>query len=295
MSEQNQGKSGLPATIEKSQKVFEMAVNSASEISVVQNASAAFKAVGVVTMLRQALSDEVVKAVFMPLMNTKIGFLTDRTGKPNWKGETKPLYTVDVVRDAIIDAVSIGLLPTGNQFNILAERMYPTKEGYTALLSKIGCKYLMNIGIDKGSNKDYAEIPVQINYSHNGEKNALKIDVTVKKDSYASMDALKGKAERKAKKQLYEYITGCDLGDGDEDSTGMNVSQQNNNQSNSPKQNIKPPMPKPSGNIPNANDKNSDIEEAKTVEDDKEKKSNKSAISENKNFDNENDDGGLFK
>ena len=42
---------------------------------------------------------------------------------------------------------------------------------------------------------------------------------TVRKDEYSSRDELRGKAERRAKKALYEYITGCDFGDADEDSS----------------------------------------------------------------------------
>ena len=41
----------------------------------------------------------------------------------------------------------------------------------------------------------------------------------VPKDSFSSYDQMKGKAERRAKKALYEYLTGCDLGDADEDSS----------------------------------------------------------------------------
>lgn len=95
-----------------------------------------------------------MERVFMPLMNTKVGFLTDRNGRPRKNGTVQPLYTIPVVRDAIIDAVSIGLLPTGNQFNIIAERMYPTKEGYTALLRKLGVKYFIDVSLTKAKPPD---------------------------------------------------------------------------------------------------------------------------------------------
>ena len=51
-----------------------------------------------------------------------------------------------------------------------------------------------------------------------GEKNSFGIVATVKKDDYSSPDQIRGKAERRAKKALYEYITGCDFGDADEQS-----------------------------------------------------------------------------
>ena len=199
----------LPATILAAKEKFELACKDASALQIVSNFGAAFTAVNVIALLREAMTDEVMDKVFMPLMNTKIGFLTDPL----------PLYTRDIVRDCIIDAVTIGLLPTGNQFNIIAERMYPTKEGYTSLLRKLGVKYFIDTSYDKGQTQNFAEIPCKINYEYNGEKNGFSIIATVKTDDYSSHDQLRGKAERKAKKALYEYITGCDFGDADEQSS----------------------------------------------------------------------------
>lgn len=207
----------LPATVLAAKEKFELACKDASALQIVSNFGAAFTAVNVIALLREAMTDEVMDKVFMPLMNTKIGFLTDRNGRARSGGRAPlPLYTRDIVRDCIIDAVTIGLLPTGNQFNIIAERMYPTKEGYTSLLRKLGVKYFIDTSYDKGQTQNFAEIPCKINYEYNGEKNGFSIIATVKKDDYSSHDQLRGKAERKAKKALYEYITGCDFGDADE-------------------------------------------------------------------------------
>lgn len=204
---------------EASKQKFELACERAQKLELINNAAAAFSAVEIVSTLREALTPEIMQKVFMPLMNTKIGFLTDHNGKPRSGGRPAlPLYNVDVVRDCIIDAVAAGLLPTGNQFNIIAERMYPTKEGYTALLKKIGAKYMLNIGNDQSQTPGYAEIPVTINYEYKGDKRSFKIMTCVKKDDYSSADQLKGKAERRGKKVLYEYLTGCDLGEADETS-----------------------------------------------------------------------------
>ena len=94
----------LPATIEAAKEKFALACQEATTLEIVGNVAAAFNAVGVVTLLREALTEEVMDKVFMPLMNTKIGFMTDRTGKPDKRGNVKPLYSRDVVRDCIIDA-----------------------------------------------------------------------------------------------------------------------------------------------------------------------------------------------
>ena len=210
--------------MQAAQDKFVIAAIQASQMKVVNNFAAAFTAVGVVKMLRDALTDQVMNEVFMPLMNTKLGFLTDRTAEQMEKGKCNSLYTVEVVRDCLIDAVSMGLMPTGNQFNILAGRMYPTKEGYSALLNKIGCKYIPEVGLDESEpNAKAAIIPVLMQYSYNGEKNRLLVKATCKKDSYSSLDQLRGKAERKAKKVLYEYLTGQDLGEDGETAATIDV------------------------------------------------------------------------
>jgi len=216
--EQNK-EQNLPTTVVAAKQQFELACKEAQGLQIIGNFGAAFQAVNVVSLLKQALTNEVMDAVFMPLMNTKIGFLTDRNGRPNSRGQVKAPYSREIVRDCIIDAVAIGLLPTGNQFNIIAERMYPTKEGYTALLRKLGVKYFIEVSYDKGQTQGFAEIPCKISYKYDGENNNFSIVATVKKDDYSSPDQLRGKAERRAKKALYEYITGCDFGDADEESS----------------------------------------------------------------------------
>ena len=213
----------LPATIVAAQEKFEVALRDASAIDIVNNFGAAFNAARVITLLREALTDEVMARVFMPLMNTKVGFRTDRDGKPDKQGRVKPLYDVPTVRDAIIDAAIIGLLPTGNQFNIISGTMYPTKEGYTVLLKKIGAKYVIDVQQDRSQNPAFAEFPCKITYSYNGEKNSLTIHATVRRDQYSSNDQLRGKAERRAKKALYEYLTGTDYGEADETSSRPNA------------------------------------------------------------------------
>ena len=213
----------LPATIVAAQEKFEVALRDASAIDIVNNFGAAFNAARVITLLREALTDEVMARVFMPLMNTKVGFRTDRDGKPDKNGRTKPLYDVATVRDAIIDAAIIGLLPTGNQFNIISGTMYPTKEGYTVLLKKIGAKYIIDVQQDRSQNPAFAEFPCEITYAFNGEKNSLTVVATVRRDQYSSNDQLRGKAERRAKKALYEYLTGTDYGDADETSSRPNA------------------------------------------------------------------------
>lgn len=210
---------GPQMSLVQAQQSFMTAFEEAGNIQLAENAGAAFLAAGIVNKLRGALTDNVMCEFFMPLMNTKVGFLTDKPGYDKKTGEVKPTYSINVVRDAIIDAAFMGLLPTGNQFNIISERMYPTKEGFTHLLKKIGCKYFISLTPLPDVSPQCAAVCCKINYEWQGDKNGFTITATVKKDGYSSMDQIKGKAERQAKKKLYEYLTGCDFGDADEDSS----------------------------------------------------------------------------
>lgn len=201
------------------QQNFMATLSEADGLSIADNAGAAFQAASIVVRLREILTDQVMQAVFMPLMNTKVGFLTDKPGYDRKTGEIKPTYSINVVRDAIVDAAFLGLLPTGNQFNIISERMYPTKEGFTHLLKKQGVKYFITKTPLPDNTQTCANICCKVSYEYQGCKNSFSINVPVKKDGYSSLDQIMGKAERKAKKALYEYITGCDIGDADEDSS----------------------------------------------------------------------------
>lgn len=209
----------------KAQVDFKIAAENAAKLKIVNNVTAAFSAAAVVKQLRDVLSDEVMDAVFIPLMNTKIGFLTDRD--PAKSGSQVYPYSKKIVRDVLIDALVMGLNPTGNQFNIIAGNMYPTKEGYSALLNKMGCKYICEVGIEESdataAKGQFARIPVTIKYSYSGEKSSITTVTTVKRNSVSTMDNLRGKAERKAKKVLYEYLTGCDLGDAGDYDTAEEV------------------------------------------------------------------------
>lgn len=205
----------IPTALTAEQNNFVAVCEQAQQLQLAQSVGAAFQAVAVVQALNGILTDSFMNKNIMPLMNKSIGFLTDRTGKPNSRRQVLPKYDVETVRDCFIDAVSFGLLPTGNQFNIIASRMYPTKEGFSALLSKLGVKYQISIALEKPTLEGFSNLLCTISYSYKGEKNSYSLPVQVKSDDYSTPDQLKGKAERRAKKNLYEYLTGLDLGESD--------------------------------------------------------------------------------
>lgn len=205
---------------------FAMVMKEAQCLDIVNNVAGAFDTAIIVNKLEAVLTDEIINAVFMPLMNKKIGFLTDRDpNKPNKQGVRPTPYSASVVRTCIIDAAAVGLLPTGNQFNIISGQMYPAKAGFTALLNKMkqsmGLVYSFEFDAEataKSSDPSYVAIPCKVSYKTNRDdlKGVFKYVAMVRSNGETSTtDQLRGKAERKCKKAFLEFLTGMDLGEAD--------------------------------------------------------------------------------
>ena len=163
--------------------------------------------------LKKLLSPDYMRPI-LSIQGSKLGFKTDKDKNGG--------YPIDVVRDCLIEAVLTGVQPHGNQFNIIAGNMYVTKEGFGHLLSKVkGLKYdiipkLPRVNQDKTS----AAIEMIITWSISGsEENDKIIEIPIKMNSFMGMDAVIGKATRKARAWLYGTITGTEIGEGDAEST----------------------------------------------------------------------------
>ena len=209
---------------------FAMALKDAQSIDLVNNMASVFDAAIIVNRLEQVLTNEVMDAVFMPLMNKRIGFLTDHDpNKPNKNGVRPVPYSREVVRTAIIDAAMVGLQPIGNQFNIISGTMYPAKAGFSAILQRMKQSngLIYNFEFDpevsvKSADPSYMAIPCRISYKTNRDdlKGFFKYVAMVKiNGETSSTDQLRGKAERKCKKAFVEFLTGLDLGDADASET----------------------------------------------------------------------------
>ena len=220
------------AVLDSARENFSVAMKDAQRLDIVNNVCGAFDAAIIVQKLEAILTDEIMDAVFMPLMNKKIGFRTDRDpSRPDKRTGVAPKpYTRDVVRTCIIDAAANGLLPTGNQFNIISGTMYPTKEGYTALLAKLKASSMQLVYTFEfdpetkavSADPTYVAIPCRVGYKTSREdmKGWVKYVAMVKSNGETSTtDQLRGKAERKCKKAFFEFLTGIDLGDADASET----------------------------------------------------------------------------
>lgn len=156
--------------------------------------------------LKNLLTPEVMKPI-MQLQNSPIGFLTDQPAGG---------YTVEIVRNAIIEAAINGVSVCGNEFNIIAKRFYMTKNGLKHKLHDIPGLY-KNItpGIPKMVSEKGALVNMHIEWTYNGDKHEKDIQFAIRVNAGMGTDAIIGKGMRKAYAWLYEEVTGNSINEGD--------------------------------------------------------------------------------
>ena len=181
-----------------------------------------------VAELREALNEKVMKAL-MKLKNSKMGFRTD-------EGPKTGVYSMEVVRDAVIEAATLGLQCVGNQFNILGGNMYVTKEGFTFLLRQLvrqgrleGMRFVYHPAEIKESSTQgvsrsgevYQKIEreglvkVEVSCVWDGKPVEECLEFVIRVNAGMSQDAVLGKAERKAKAWLFNFLTDQAISDGE--------------------------------------------------------------------------------
>lgn len=159
--------------------------------------------------LNIAIDDTYMRKI-MPLQGNKLGFRTDK--------ETSGGYSQDIVKRCLIEAVLIGAQPWGNQFNIIAGNMYVTKEGFKYLLDNIpGLKWEITPGLPRiNAEKTSGAVIMTAEWTMGANaKESRSWEIAVKMNNFMGADAVIGKAERKARKRLYELVSGVEVGDGD--------------------------------------------------------------------------------
>ncbi len=179
--------------------------------------------------MRDALDNKVM-ASLIKLKNSKMGFRTDEDAQ---KGH---VYPIEVVRDCIIEAATLGLQCTGNQFNIISGSTYVTKEGFTYLLRGLtrsgqlkNMKFIYHPAEIKesstqGTRRDGSQwqkiereglAKVDVSWEFNGVSGSQQLEFVIRVNAGMSQDAVIGKAERKAKAWLYNHLTDQDISDGE--------------------------------------------------------------------------------
>lgn len=183
-----------------------VAVVGAKEILGFQKAFLVSDAIG---KLKDILTPEYMKPI-MNLQGNRLGFKTDKDSAGG--------YPEAAVKNCLIEAVLIGLQPVGNQFNIIAGNMYPTKEGFGYLLANMeGLRYEIIADLPRiKPDSTGAAIVMNIEWAMNGgTKQKRAVDFPVKMNAHMGTDAVIGKATRKARAWLFNTINGTEIPDGD--------------------------------------------------------------------------------
>lgn len=186
--------------------------------------------------LREELTDPIMEEVIMPLMNTKLGFRTDKDpNRPVWNPQTRTkvapeAYGLAVVRECSIEAFLRGLPSIGNCWNIISGQTYVTKEGFWFLLGKrIGglTDFKISVGVPKmirpaGDARNASDeeakgavVPCSASWKMNGTPDHIEREIPIRVNAMMGADAIMGKAERKILAAAYAQITGTTLGDAD--------------------------------------------------------------------------------
>jgi hypothetical protein len=177
----------------------------------------AFTVARCIKAIRAALTPEAMTPI-MEMQGTPLGFKTDKDKTGG--------YDLPVVREALIEAAMVGLVPCGNQFNIIGGRMYTTKEGFTYLLNQVpDLQYTINYGVPimkNGGAIVRTEILWRVDPVGLMQPNKKILEIPVRVNNGMGADAILGKADRKAKCWLFNHVTGNTLNDGEaEDGTGV--------------------------------------------------------------------------
>lgn len=212
------------AFAEVARKMDSLAVAAQDAFAIKGNFERTFALGTAMADLREVLDDKVMQSI-MKLQNTKLGFRTDME-----RG-----YPVHVVRDAVIEATVWGLQCVGNQFNIIAGSFYATKEGYTYLLRNMpgleDMRFIYHPAVisessTSGTRKDgtqYQKIEregmtrVDVSWVFRGKREEEHLEFCIRVNAGMSQDAIIGKAERKAKRWLFERLTDRQMPDGEAD------------------------------------------------------------------------------
>jgi len=162
-----------------------------------------------ITDLRAALTPEVMKPV-MALMNTPLGFMTDRTDPHN-------LYTVDEVREFAIETTLRGFWLVGNEVNMIAKRMYAAQAGCAGKLNRMGkiTDLVMDYELPHLVGDRGATIEYKASWKQNGTPQSIKCTFPIKVNNGMGADAIIGKAKRKMLARILEQTTGVAVPEGE--------------------------------------------------------------------------------
>lgn len=152
--------------------------------------------------IQDLMTGEVLENILY-LQGSPLGFLTDKDSAGG--------YPPEKVRDLVIEATLMGLAVIGNEFNIIAGRIYATKNGLTRLVREF--PGMTDLKITEGkpepsNNNQGAYVPMTAKWLLNGQPDVIEAIIPVRVNSGMGADAIFGKATRKLLAKIYSRLTG---------------------------------------------------------------------------------------
>lgn len=194
-----------------------------SGVNLVKNFSAAVKTARVVRELQECIRP--VIGELMPLMNTQLGFKTDKDpSRPQRQKDgsysTPKPYTEEQVIPVMAEAIIHGVRVTGNQFNIIAANCYLTKEGFAQKLADLADFHNFEEDFLFDKNQDFESIRTCIvkytaKWEYKSKPGELVRYIPVRLNAGMGPDAAIGKGERKGRKAVWQRVTNIWVPDGD--------------------------------------------------------------------------------
>lgn len=141
----------------------------------------------------------------MQLQGKPYGFLTDKDKEGG--------YPPEVVEDCCVAATAWGLRWTGNEFNIIAGKMYPAQAGMMRVVREF--PGVNDIEIDYGvpmPGKDNTQVvSVLAKWKVGDRPMQIAAEIPIKVNNGMGPDAVLGKAKRKIYARIYERLSGIEV------------------------------------------------------------------------------------
>jgi hypothetical protein len=171
----------------------------------------AFLAAAAMSRLRELLTGKAIEYV-CALSNSRLGFQTDNY----YNRQRNNPYPPEIIRDCTIEAVLRGARLVGNEFNLIAGNAYFTKAFFSRkLLEYPGLTDLQIIYGIPAIQPGGAVIETKATWVLNGKAMSRTEKFAIRVNEGQGADAIRGKAERKTKAQIYWQLTGTRHADGD--------------------------------------------------------------------------------
>jgi len=172
-----------------------------------------------VNEMRAALSAEVMSVV-VGLMNTSIGFDTDRNPKKNptdREGKPTVAYDLDVVRDCFIESRLRGFHLVGKEFSIIAGNFYGGVNGFDRLVKtnpKV-TNFRDWYDVPRTVGENGALVKCKAEWNQENVAQSLEREFAIRVNKGQGADAILGKAKRKLLAAVHSRLTGAVVPEGE--------------------------------------------------------------------------------